>query len=99
MAHKLSDKLTKENKVVVFEDMKIENMVKNRNLASVIMDAPWGKLRQFTPCKAERRGGRVILVKPGGTSQKCSGCGEMVPKGLTERVHDCLRCGLVITGM
>ena len=99
MAHKLSDKLTKENKVVVFEDMKIENMVKNRNLASVIMDAPWGKLRQFTPCKAERRGGRVILVKPGGTSQKSSGCGEMVPKGLTERVHDCLRCGLVITGM
>ena len=95
-AHKLSDKLTKENKVIVFEDLKILNMVKNHNLASAITDAAWGKLRRLTAYKAERCGGRVILVNPSGTSQKCSGCGEMVPKELTDRVHDCPRCGLVI---
>ena len=95
-AHKLSDKLTKENRVIVFEDLKILNMVKNHNLASAITDAAWGKLRRLTAYKAERRGGRVILVNPSGTSQKCSGCGEMVPKELTDRVHDCPRCGLVI---
>ena len=95
-AHKLSDKLTKENKVIVFEDLKVQNMVKNHTLASAIMDAAWGKLRQFTAYKAERRGGRVILVNPGGTSQKCSGCGETVPKELSERVHDCPGCGLVV---
>src|SRR5437870_510596 len=95
-AHKLSDKLTKENKVIVFEDLKILNMVKNHNLASAITDAAWEKLRRLTAYKAERRGGRVILVNPSGTSQKCSGCGEMVPKELTDRVHDCPRCGLVI---
>ncbi|MDV3243815.1 MAG: transposase [Nitrososphaerales archaeon] len=95
-AHKLSDKLTKENQVIVFEDLKIPNMVKNHNLASAIMDSTWGKLRWLTAYKAERRGGRVILVEPRGTSQKCSGCGEMVPKGLSTRTHRCLRCGLVM---
>jgi len=95
-AHKLSDKLTKENKVIVFEDLKIRNLVKNNNLASAIMDASWAQLRRLTAYKAERRGGRVILVNPSGTSQKCSGCGEMVPKELSERVHDCPRCGLVM---
>jgi putative transposase len=95
-AHKLSDQLTKENKVIVFEDLRIPNMVKNHNLASAIMDASWGQLRRLTVYKAERRGGLVLLVNPSGTSQKCSGCGEVVPKGLSERVHDCPKCGLVV---
>jgi len=95
-AHKLSDKLTKENKVIVFEDLKVRSMVKNHNLASAIMDASWAQLRRLTAYKAERRGGRVILVNPGGTSQKCSGCGQTVPKDLSERLHDCPRCGLVM---
>src|SRR3989442_1184701 len=94
--HKLSDQLTKKNKVIVFEDLKVRNMVKNHNLASAITDAAWGKLRRLTAYKAKRRGGRVILVNPSGTSQKCSGCGEMVPKELSDRVHDCPRCGLVM---
>lgn len=38
----------------------------------------------------------MILVEPRGTSQKCSGCGEVVPKELSERVHDCPHCGLVM---
>ncbi len=95
-AHKLSDKLTKENQVIVFEDLTIRNMVQNHSLASAIMDSAWGKLRQLTAYKAERRGGRVILVSPSGTSQKCSGCGETVPKDLSTRMHRCPRCGLVI---
>ena len=95
-AHKLSDQLTKEDKVIVFEGLRIRSMVKNRNLASAIMDSAWGRLRQLTAYKAARRGGRVILVEPRGTSQKCSGCGEAVPKELSERVHDCPRCGLVM---
>src|SRR5712692_260052 len=95
-AHKLSDKLTKENRVIVFEDLKIQNIVKNHSLASAITDAAWGKLRRLTAYKAERRGGRAILVNPSGTSQKCSGCGEAVPKELSERVHDCPRCGLIM---
>jgi putative transposase len=95
-AHKLSFKLAEENETIVFEDLKINRMVKNHNLASAILDSTWGKLRQLTAYKAERRGGRVILVNPSGSSQKCSRCGEMVPKSLSERIHQCLKCGLIL---
>ncbi len=94
--HKLSDKLTKENQIIVFENLRIGNLVKNHSLASAIMDSAWGKLRQLTAFKAERRGGRVILVNPDGTSQKCSGCEGVVQKALNERTHSCSNCGLVL---
>jgi len=35
--HKLSDRLTRENEVVIFEDLRIRSMVKNHSLASAIM--------------------------------------------------------------
>lgn len=71
-------------------------MVKNHNLASAILDATWGKLRQLTAYKAERRGGWVILVEPSGSSQECSRCGMIVKKDLSIRTHHCPRCGLVL---
>ena len=95
--HKLSDKLVKDNKTIVFEDLRIGNMVKNHNLASAIMDSTWGKLRQLTAYKAERRGGQVILVNPCGTSQKCSRCGnEEEHLKLSDRVFRCSACGIIM---
>jgi putative transposase len=96
VAHKVSHRLAEEYGTVVFEDLKIGNMVKNHSLASAILDATWGTLSRLTAYKAERRGGRVILVEPSGTSQVCSGCGEIVPKNLSVRTHICPRCGLVL---
>jgi putative transposase len=93
-AHKVSDTLTKKYGTLIFEGLNIRNMVKNHSLASAIMDASWGKLRRLAAYKAERRGGRAITVEPRGTSQECSGCGELVPKSLSERMHRCGKCGL-----
>ncbi len=95
-SHKVSRSLTDNFSTIVFEDLRIPNMVKNHNLASAIMDASWGQLRRLTAYKAERRRGRVILVNPSGTSQKCSGCGKVVPKRLEERMHSCPNCNLVL---
>ena len=95
--HKLSNELTRKNELVVFEDMKILNMARNHHLASAIMDATWGKLRGMTAYKAERRGGRIMLVNPIGSSQKCSGCDWISPTTkltLKDRVFHCERCGL-----
>jgi putative transposase len=94
--HKLSTSLVRGYSTIVFEDLRIPRMMKNHHLASAITDTSWGKLRQLTAYKAEKRGSRVILVDPWGTSQKCSGCGEMVRKELSVRVHDCPKCGLVL---
>ena len=93
-AHKTSRFFAENYSTIVFEDLNIRGMVKNHHLASAILDACWGKTRRLTAYKAERRGGRVILVEPRGTSQECSGCGKVVEKALSERVHTCPCCGL-----
>lgn len=93
---KVSDDLTRSNRTIVFEKLSVGRMAKNQNLARAIMESGWGMLRDLTASKAERRGGRVILVDPSYTSQKCSMCGEVVHKTLQERVHKCGHCGLVM---
>ncbi len=61
-----------------------------------ILDAVWGQFQQFIVYKAERAGRQVVLVNPKDTSQRCSRCGELVPKDLDKRVHNCPHCGLVL---
>jgi putative transposase len=97
--HKTSKILADEGyTLVIFEKLNIANMVKNHNLASAIMDASWGKLREYTAYKVERRGGQVIVVNPSDTSQKCSRCGVVAEEklDLDERIFECHSCGLVI---
>ena len=94
--HKVSHRLAENYSLIVFEDLHIPKMLKNHSLAGAIMDAAWGQLRSFTAYKAERNGGRVILVNPRGTSQECSRCHLVVPKDLSIRIHRCHRCGLVL---
>jgi putative transposase len=53
-------------------------------------------LTNFVSYKAEEAGRRVEFVNPKNTSQECSNCGEIVKKPLSQRVHKCPFCGLVI---
>ena len=47
--------------------------------------------------KAEEAGAKLVVkVNPSGTSLECSRCGMTVPKKLSERVHCCPHCGLVL---
>ena len=46
--------------------------------------------------KVEETGCQLVAVNPAYTTQRCSGCGEIVEKGLSVRVHDCPECGLVL---
>ena len=96
--HKASKELADNYDTVVYEKLNINNMVKNHNVASAIMDATWGRLRLYTAYKVERRGGRVILVDPSGTSQKCSRCGVVAKEklDLSVRTFECHSCGLVM---
>ncbi len=94
--HKTSAWLVRKADLLVFEDLQITNMIRNRHLAKSIGDASWGKLVRYTSHKASSAGGRVELVDPRGTTQKCSGCGMVVKKSLSERVHRCTDCGLFL---
>ena len=81
---------------VAVEDLKINNMLKNHYLAKSISDVGWGNFRLKLQSKAASAGKQLTKVKPHHTSQKCSGCGKIVPKQLSDRVHDCPYCGLVL---
>lgn len=56
----------------------------------------WGILLKQLEYKAERAGLRFAKVNPAYTSQDCSGCGQVVPKVLSQQVHACPNCGLVL---
>jgi putative transposase len=61
-----------------------------------IADAAWSMFRAILTQKAESAGREVIAVNPAYTSQICSECGHRVPKTLSNRVHACPCCGLVV---
>ena len=93
--HKLSRELVEKYGCIVFEKLNIRGMVRNHKLAKHISDCSWGKLIEYTTYKAEEAGVEVRLVNTRNTTQMCSGCGEIVPKTLEIRIHDCPHCGLV----
>ena len=92
--HKESARLAKTYGLIVFEKLNIRGMVKNRRLAKSISDAGWNQFITYTTYKATSAGGCVELVDARNTSQNCSGCGRVVPKALSVRVHSCPSCGL-----
>jgi putative transposase len=94
-AHQLSRALVSRFGLIVFEDLNIQGMVTIHRLAKSIFDASWKQLVRFTTYKAENAGRKVMLVDPCNTSQMCSGCGVLVTKALSERVHDC-ECGVLL---
>jgi len=94
--HKTSRKLVNTYGTICFEDLNINNMVKNHCLAKSIMDCSWGKLVQYTSYKAADAGRTVVLVDPRNTSKMCSDCGNLVEKDLSGRVHVCPYCGLTL---
>lgn len=100
-AHQESRKLVNQYQFIAFEDLDIKDMqAKNGNGSKTIRrgiaDVAWGQFAQYTAYKAEWAGRGVAFVNPRGTTQNCSGCGVIVPKGLRVRIHSCPHCGLRI---
>jgi len=94
--HKASREIVDAYETVCVEDLKIGNMVRNHCLAKSISDAGWGRFIGMIAYKEEESGGQLIKVNPGGTTQTCSQCGEGVDKTLSDRIHECPYCGLVM---
>jgi putative transposase len=95
--HKLSKKIVEENDVIVVENLKIKNMLKNHRLAGGIADAGWGQFRAFIAYKAGWYGKTFIQVSPAYTSRDCHICGHRheVSMSLDIREWTCSECGAV----
>ena len=94
-AVKLARCVITSNDVVVYEDLRIKNMVKNHCLAKSINDAAWYQFRVWLEYFGKVFGKITVAVPPNGTSQECSSCGAIVQKSLSTRTHAC-RCGCVL---
>lgn len=76
-----------------FEDLRIQNMLKNHRLSRSIGNAVWSRFIQVLSYKAEEAGMGIVFVDPKNTSQICSNCGFLSSLSLSERVFNCRRCG------
>ena len=94
--HQQSAALVNRADFIVVEDLTVKAMMKHPTLARSIADASWSKFLGFLEYKAEKAGAHFVRIDPRKTSQKCSGCGELVPKSLAVRMHSCPHCGLTI---
>jgi putative transposase len=97
-AHKVSRWLIDTYQLIVFEALAPQQMGANkgRGMRKSIMDVAWSQFISMTVAKAAEAGRRVILVNPRDTSKMCSSCGRLVEKTLSDRIHSCPNCGLVM---
>lgn len=99
--HKITTELVKDYDVIVMEDLKTKNMIKNHNLASAIANQSWRELRDMLQYKCDWYGKKLVLVSPRNTSRTCHNCGayneafrEMEQnEWLAIRQWDCPTCG------
>lgn len=95
-SHNVSRLLVNTFDVIVFEELSIQNMIKNHKLAKSIADASWYQIQMFTKYKAEWAGKIVEFVDPKRTSKECSNCGNLEEMKLSDRTFLCSKCGLEI---
>ncbi len=96
--HKVTSRIINENQVIVLEDLKISNMMKNHCLARAISDVGFHEFRRQIEYKAKWNEREVIFADRFYPSSKlCSTCGwKNVNLNLSDRTFDCLDCGASI---
>ena len=100
-AVKLARCVITSNDVVVYEDLRVRNMVKNHppcvppTGGNEGGDAGWYQFRVWLEAFGRIFGRITIAVNPAYTSQECSSCGVVVKKSLSTRTHAC-QCGCVL---
>lgn len=94
--HHLSKKLVTEHDTIVMEELRIDKMrrkVEHKGTTKLYRDASWSTLTRMMKYKSQMFGTELHFVNPANTSQRCSECGNMVPKDKHERIHKCPYCG------
>lgn len=94
--HKLSTQFVRDYDNICIEDLNVEGMVKNHNLAKSISDASWSEFVRQLTYKCEWYGKQLIKVDrfyP--SSQLCNNCGykNKAVKDLKIRYWTCPECG------
>ena len=96
--HKLSKSIIDENQIICIEDLKVNDMRRNRKMVRNILDASWYRLATMLMYKAKWYG-RIVVKIPYNypSSQLCSCCNyqNKISKNLRIRKWTCPQCGIV----
>lgn len=92
-------RLVESQDLIVSEDLKVRNLLKNHHLAYSISDVSWGTFFDLLKQKADMYDKKYIRVPAGYTTQTCSSCGHImtgkdkITLGIKE--WECPSCGAV----
>jgi len=91
--NKITTELVKNYDVIVIENLKSSNMIKNHKLSRAIANSSWREIRRQLEYKCSWYGKKLVIVNPFKTSQICSNCGYDDGKhGLDIREWTCPNC-------
>lgn len=92
--HKVSSRIIRENQTVIIEDLNVDGMMKNHNLAKHIGSVSWSEFFRQLQYKAEWNGVNLIRIGRFEPSSKMCLCG-VINKDLklSQREWDCPNCG------
>ena len=93
--HKTSTHLVNTYSLIALEKLASSEM-SQKNFGKQINDAGWNMFANMLSYKAEEAGCQVVFVNPKNTTQECSNCHRIIKKELSERMHVCPFCGLII---
>lgn len=93
--HKATSKIINENQVIILEDLRVGNMMKNHHLAQAISDVGLYEFRRQIEYKAKWAGRKVVFADSFFPSSKlCSCCGwKNENLTLRDRIFECGMCG------
>jgi putative transposase len=93
--HRASTSLVRKADLIVIEDLAVNNMVRNRQLARAISGCGWGEFRRQLEYKCERYGRHLVVIDRWYPSSKtCSACGHLLADlSLSTRNWSCPSCG------
>lgn len=83
---KLTTDLVTKNDIIVAENLKSHNMLKNHHLAKAIQDVGWRKFLTIVEYKCRIYHKQFVTVNPRLTTQTCSNCGYVLDKQKHERL-------------
>ena len=93
--HEITKEITDNNDIIVTETLKVNNMLKNHNLAKSIQDASFGEIIRQLTYKAKWKFKCIYQLNPFyPSSQICSHCEykNEITKNLSVREYECPNC-------
>jgi putative transposase len=101
--HQLTSQMAQKHAVVAVEDLSVRHMTASASgagraakaaLNRSLLDANFAEIRRQLDYKLRRQGGRLLVVDPAYTSQRCSCCGAFTDCGSFE-TFTCAACAAV----